>query len=212
MIAVADLQIRQGNFALSGISFIVPAGEYAVLMGPTGSGKTTLLECLAGLRRPAAGTITLADRDVSHLPPASRNVGYVPQDGALFTHLTVRENIAFGLSVRRRPKSEVEHRVHDLADRLGVRHLLDRRAVGLSGGEARRVALGRAVAFRPPVLLLDEPLSGVDEETGDRLIGLLKTVQDDGALTVLHVTHSHAEADRLADRRLRIDCGRVVEV
>lgn len=210
MIAVTDLTVRQGQFALSGVTFTVPAGAYAVLMGPTGSGKTTLLECVAGLRRPTTGTITLADRDVTPLPPASRNVGYVPQDGALFPHLTVRDNISFGLIVRRKPTSEVEERVSELADRLGVRYLLDRRGVGLSGGEAQRVALGRAVAFRPPVLLLDEPLSGLDEGTRDRLIELLRGVRQDGPLTVLHVTHSRHEANRLADQVLRIDGGRVV--
>jgi molybdate/tungstate transport system ATP-binding protein len=209
MIAVTDLHLRQGTFALSGVTFCVPAGAYAVLMGPTGSGKTTILECVAGLRRPSTGTITLAGRDVTTLPPAARNIGYVPQDGALFSHLTVRENIAFGLSLRGLPEDAVQRRVNALADRLGVRDLLNRQAVGLSGGEAQRVALGRAVAFRPSVLLLDEPLSGVDEETRDRLIELLEALRGDSPMTVLHVTHSRTEANRLADQSFRITDSRV---
>lgn len=212
MIDVFSLAVRQGQFALRDITFSVPAGAYAVLTGPTGCGKTTLLECLAGLRRANGGTVTLAGRDVTPLPPAARNVGYVPQDAALFAHLTVRENIAFALSVRKLPRAEIDTRVEELAVRLGVRNLLDRKAVGLSGGEAQRVALGRAVAFRPPVLLLDEPLNAVDEETRDRLIELLHGLWSEGGLTVLHVTHSRSEADRLGERRYRFDGGRVMDV
>lgn len=206
MIAVRGLSIRQGGFALTDLTFTVPTGSYAVLTGPTGCGKTTLLECLAGLRTPTAGTITLADRDVTALPPAARNVGYVPQDAAVFTHLTVRENLAFALTVRKRPKAEIETRVAELAERLGLTGLLTRRAVGLSGGEAQRVALGRALAFRPPVLLLDEPLNAVDEATAERLLGVLKSLRD---TTVLHVTHNAGEVAHLAGVRLRFDGGRV---
>ena len=209
MIAVEGLSIRQGAFALDGVSFTVPAGAYAVLMGPTGSGKTTILEVLAGLRRPDAGRVRLANRDVTGLPPAARDVGYVPQDGVLFKTMTVWENIAFALTVRKTPRAEVEARVKELAERLGLAELLARPAVGLSGGEAQRVALGRAVAFRPAVLLLDEPLNAVDEETRDRLAELLKSVRKDGGMTVLHVTHSRAEAEMLGDVVLRFDAGRV---
>lgn len=207
MIAVRGLSIRQGGFALTDITFTVPTGSYAVLTGPTGCGKTTLLECLAGLRTPTAGTITLSDRDVTDLPPAARNVGYVPQDAAVFTHLSVRENLAFALTVRKRPKAEVDGRVSELAERLGLAGLLDRRAVGLSGGEAQRVALGRALAFRPPVLLLDEPLNAVDEATAERLIEFLKSLHD---TTVLHVTHNPGEADHLARIRFRLTGGAVI--
>jgi ABC-type sugar transport system ATPase subunit len=209
VIAVEGLTIRQRAFALGPVTFQVPTGRYGVLMGRTGSGKTTLLEVIAGLRRPAGGRVLLRGRDVTALPPADRGLGYVPQDGAVFRTMTVRENLAFALTVRRAPAAGVAARVSVLADWLGLAHLLDRPAVGLSGGEAQRVALGRALAFRPDVLLLDEPLSGLDEPTRDGLLEVLDGVRKAGPATVLHVTHSRAEADRLGEVVLRIEGGRV---
>ena len=209
MIAVEGLAVRQGAFALAGVSFAVPAGKYAVLTGRTGSGKTTLLEVIAGLHRPAAGMVRLRERDVTALPPAARNVGYVPQDAAVFRTMTVRDNLAFGLAARRVPATEAAARVAELAGWLGLGAVLDRRAVGLSGGEAQRVALGRALAFRPDVLLLDEPLNAVDEATHDELLELLAGLRKTGGVTVLHVTHSRAEADRLGDVVFRLEGGRV---
>jgi ABC-type sugar transport system ATPase subunit len=209
VIAVEGLSIRQGTFAISDITFSVPTGVYAVLMGQTGSGKTSLLEAIAGLRHPVAGRVLLAGIDVTNLPPAMRNIGYVPQDAVLFKTMTVWGNIAFALTVRKTPLPEVEARVQELAGMLGLTSILSRRAVGLSGGEAQRVALGRALAFRPPVLLLDEPLNAVDENTRDRLVELLRTVRTDHTMTVLHVTHSRAEAELLGERMLRFENGRV---
>lgn len=209
MIAVEELSIRQGEFALDRVSFTVPAGAYGVLMGRTGGGKTTLLEAIAGIRKPTAGRVLLAGRDVTALLPAARNVGYVPQDAGLFRAMTVWENVAFALTVRRAARSVIESRVSELAERLGIRELLNRRAVGLSGGEAQRVALGRALAFRPPVLLLDEPLNAVDEGTRDQLIEVLRALRRTESVTVLHVTHSRAEAELLGDVHLRFENGRV---
>lgn len=210
MIAVEGLSIRQGEFALRDVSLVIPTGAYAVLTGPTGCGKTTLLECLAGLRTPTAGRITLAERDVTSLPPATRNVGYVPQDTAVFPTLSVWHNLAFGLTVRNVRRELVEQRVSELAERLGLTHLLRRRAVGLSGGEAQRVALGRALAFHPPVLLLDEPLNAVDPLTRDRVTETLRT--RGSGCTVLHVTHAAAEAEPLVTQKLHFDGGKIRSV
>jgi ABC-type sugar transport system ATPase subunit len=209
MIEVRDLAIRQGRFHLDGINLFVPRGRYAVLMGRTGSGKTTVLEALAGLRRPAAGRILLGDRDVTGLDPADRAVGYVPQDGALFRTMTVRQNVGFALRLRRRPADAIAARVEELAGWLGLGHLLDRRAVGLSGGETQRVALGRALAHAPPVLLMDEPLASLDEETRERLIDVFKTIRAHLDVTVLHVSHSRHEAEQLGDLVLRLQDGRI---
>ncbi len=211
MIEVRDLSVRQGKFRLDGVSLTVPAGRYGVLMGKTGSGKTTILEAVAGLRPVAGGRILLGGHDVTALPPAARGVGYVPQDAALFPTMTVRQHLAFALVIRRHGRAETERRVAELAGWLGVAHLLDRRPEGLSGGEAQRVALGRALSFRPGVLLLDEPLSSLDEDTRDQLVELLSALREGGDVTVLHITHSRREAEQLGDVRLRLEGGRVVE-
>jgi ABC-type sugar transport system ATPase subunit len=209
VIEVLDLSVRQGKFALAGVSFAVPAGRYAVLMGKSGCGKTTVLEAVAGLRAVAAGTVRLAGRDATRLPPAARHIGYVPQDGALFGTMTVRANLGFALDVRGDPPAAAAKRVEELAGWLEVTHLLDRRPANLSGGEKQRVALGRALAARPPVLLLDEPLSSLDDDTRDQLVGVLNRVRASGEVTVLHVTHNRSEADRLGDLVFRLDAGAV---
>lgn len=211
MIQIQNLSIRQGKFALFGVSLAVPAGQYAVLMGKSGCGKTTILEAVAGLRAPHNGTITLAGRDVTTLRPAARRIGYVPQDGVLFSTMTVRQNIGFALEVRGVASREVAKRVNELAEWLEVSHLLDRRPHFLSGGEKQRVALGRALASRPPVLLLDEPLSSLDDDTRDHLVGVLVRLRDARAVTVLHVTHNRTEAGRLADVVFRLEDGKAEE-
>lgn len=199
MIAIESFGIRQGAFALRDVSFRVPPRCYAVLMGRTGSGKTTVLEAIAGLRPVREGRILLAGRDVTFDKPAARNIGYVPQDGALFGTMTVRENLQFALSVRHWAREPVAARVAELAGLLGIGAILDRPARGLSGGEVQRVALGRALAFNPPVLLLDEPLSALDNETRAAMAGLLESVRERTGVTTLHVTHNREDAERLAD-------------
>ncbi|MBY0526992.1 MAG: ATP-binding cassette domain-containing protein [Gemmataceae bacterium] len=212
MIAVSNLLVAQGNFSLRDVSFTVPTGQYGVLMGRTGSGKTTLLEVICGLRRVLSGRVQLLDRDVTALKPAERGVGYVPQDRALFATMTVREHLAFALEVRRWSRSAIRERVAELAQLLGIDELLHRYPVGLSGGEAQRVALGRALAMRPGVLLLDEPLSALDEGTREEMFDLLRAVRKQTEVTVLHITHSPSEAQRLADRVYLLRQGRVEEV
>jgi molybdate/tungstate transport system ATP-binding protein len=209
LIEIQNLAVRQGKFALAGISLAVPTGKYGVLMGKSGCGKTTVLEAVAGLRRVEGGTIALAGRDVTHLRPMARHLGYVPQDGALFTTMTVRDNLAFALEVRGDLRAAIDKRVTELAGWLEVAHLLDRRPHFLSGGEKQRVALGRALASHPPVLLLDEPLSSLDDDTRDTLVELLSRLRDSREVTVLHVTHNRSEADRLGELVFRLECGHI---
>lgn len=207
MIQVEDLAVSAGNFGLRGVSFEVPRGQYAVLMGRTGSGKTTVLEALCGLKPVTAGRIRLLGRDVTGLKPALRGVGYVPQDRALFPNMTVWEHLAFALRIRQTAPTMIERRVEEMAEILGLEKLLDRKPFGLSGGEAQRVALGRALAHGPSVLLMDEPLSALDDETREEMCELLTAIQERTGVTTLHVTHNVAEARRLADRLLQLRDG-----
>lgn len=199
MIELRDIDVRVGSFLLGNLSLTIPAGSYGVLMGPSGSGKTTLLEVICGLRRPHSGRVLLAGQDVTGWPPAQRGLGYVPQDAALFPTLSVRDHLAFAVRLRRQGVAEREKRVAELADRLGLTPLLDRLPAGLSGGERQRVALGRALSFDPAILLLDEPLSSLDEPVRDELIELLRDLHRERRPTVLHVTHTRGEAERLGD-------------
>lgn len=212
MIEVDNLSLHVGAFQLAGISFRVPSGCYAVLMGRTGSGKTTILESIIGLRHVTGGSIRLHGQEVANLKPAARGVGYVPQDGALFATMTVEDQIALGLVIRRFPKDRIRARVNELARLLGITYLLSRKPRGLSGGERQRVALGRALSFYPRVLCLDEPLSALDDDTRGEMIGLLKRVQEESGVTALHVTHNRSEAEKLADVRLQIADGRLWQV
>ncbi|MBI4658407.1 MAG: ABC transporter ATP-binding protein [Verrucomicrobia bacterium] len=211
MIQLENICWRAGSFQLAGISLVVPARSYAVLMGRTGCGKTTLLEIICGLRRPEAGGVRIGDRDVTRDPPGERGIGYVPQDGALFPTMIVRDQIGFALRLRRRSATEIQQRVQELARQLGVDHLLDRLPHNLSGGERQRVALGRALAAKPSVLLLDEPLSALDEELRDDLAVLLKSIHRELQVTALHITHNGREAAQLADVLFRLDGGQVRE-
>ena len=210
MIRVEGLHLNKGEFVLRDIGFSIADGCYGVLRGATGSGKSSLLEAICGLTQPSAGRIEVTGRDVTMLRPAERNIGYVPQDGALFSHLSVRRHLSFALEIRRWESQTKKQRVDELAELLGVARLLDRDTKHLSGGERQRVALGRALAFRPPVLLLDEPLSALDEDSREPIHELLKEIQKREKVTVLHVTHSSEEARLLGDVLLKIDCGRVV--
>ncbi len=209
MISVKQLCIQIGNFSLNEICFEVPTGEYAVLMGKTGSGKTTLMESVCGLKPIKAGSIALMGDDVTSKKPAERGIGYVPQDGALFTTMTVHEHLAFALRLRKWPEKLIEQRIAELAELLGIAYLLKRLPHGLSGGERQRVALGRALSYRPGILCMDEPLSALDEDSREEMCALLKTVQAHTGVTILHVTHSKTEAIQLADRVLFLSDNKV---
>lgn len=211
MIELGQVTLRAGAFAIHDVNLSVKAGEYAVLMGRTGSGKTTILEAICGLREVAHGSISVAGRDVTRVTASLRGVGYVPQDRALFSTMTVWENLAFAMAIRKRPPAEIESRVAELADLLGIAPLLMRGVTRLSGGEAQRVALGRALSHHPPVLLLDEPLSALDDQTRGEMYTLLKTIQRKTGVTTLHVTHGVEEARTLADRLFMLEDGTIQE-
>ena len=211
MIELHDVTIRAGQFVLDRISFRVEAGQYAVLMGRTGQGKTTILEAVCGLRPISSGRIVVRGEDISDWLPADRAIGYVPQDLALFPMMTVCEHLSFALRLRRVDRKLITVRVAELAEVLGITPLLQRKVQGLSGGESQRVALGRALSFRPSVLLLDEPLSALDEATRQELHTLLRRVKTTTGVTTLHVTHNLEDAVALADRRLVLDNGHVKE-
>ncbi|MDY0002643.1 MAG: ATP-binding cassette domain-containing protein [Polyangia bacterium] len=208
MLELRDLGLTAGAFSLSGISLDVRPGEYFVLLGPTGSGKTLLLEVICGLLQPRTGQVRWQGRDLMCLPPEARPLAVLFQDLALFDHLTVGENIAFGPRVRGLGRAARDARARAMAARLGIETLLGRRVEGLSGGERQRVALARALAVEPALLLVDEPLSALDGVTRDHLREELKRLHaesrgagpDPEALTVVHVTHDREEALYLADR------------
>lgn len=199
MITIQNLSIRQGEFSLQDINLEIADGEYAVLMGRSGCGKTTILEAICGLRKIEQGRILLGGRDVTALPPAERGVGYVPQDGALFPGLKVWEQLAFSMTVRKMPQSEIDERVSELAEDLGISSLLERLPDGLSGGETQRVALGRALSIRPRFLCMDEPLGALDEDILEEICGLFIQTLKKENVTALHITHSKSEAERLSD-------------
>jgi ABC-type Fe3+/spermidine/putrescine transport system ATPase subunit len=169
MIKVENITKNFGDFHLKDVSLDIGNGEYLVILGPTGAGKTILLETIAGIYRPDKGRVYINGMDITGLPPRKRNCGMVYQDYMLFPHLTAGENIGFGLKARKATANEMEEKVSGLAGLMGVSHLLNRYPATLSGGEKQRVAIARALVLEPEVLLLDEPLSALDDETRDRL-------------------------------------------
>jgi len=212
VIQVRGVSLTLGDFAVHDAHLQVAEGEYFVLLGPTGAGKTVLLECIAGLHRPENGEILVEGRRVNETPPERRGLGYLPQDYALFPHLNVAQNIGFGMRLRRRSAAEVTRRINDLAELLRITHLLARSTLYLSGGEKQRVALARALAIEPKVLLLDEPLSALDEQTREALCAELRRVHTQLKTTTVHVSHNFEETLAVADRIAIIHQGRVQQV
>jgi len=209
MISLRHITVQAGGFQLRDLSMEIPTGSHTALMGRTGSGKTTLLEGICGLRSIRSGSIWIGDREVTNLPPGQRGIGFVPQDGALFDHLTVRQHLEFALEVRGWVPDRRESRSRELAEWLSLTPLLDRLPAGMSGGERQRVALGRALAFHPPVLCLDEPLSALDDQTRGEIVAVLTEIRNRTGITILHITHNRSEAERLADRILHLRDGRL---
>lgn len=198
-----------GAAAIQGVSFTVPAGSFTVLLGPSGCGKSTTLRMIAGLDTPTSGTIRIGDRDVTQLPPAKRRISMVFQSYALFPHLSVRENILFGLKVRKEPAKDFERRLKRVADLLGLAHLLDRKPSQLSGGQQQRVALGRAVISEAPVCLMDEPLSNLDAQLRHEMRREIRALQQSLGITMVYVTHDQTEAMSMADQVVLLRGGQI---
>ena len=225
MIELRDLVVGGDGFSIGPLDLRVEDGEYVTLVGPTGAGKTLVLETIAGLRRPLGGEVWLDGRRADTLPPEQRGIGVVYQDSLLFPHLNVRDNIAFGLGagslpaalIGRRPaaaptRGDARRLACEAAARLSAAHLLARRPATLSGGERQCVALARALVTRPRALLLDEPLSSVDERTREFLQAVLHRAHADDGAAVIHVTHSLAEAAAMGDRCAVLGEGRLQQV
>ncbi len=203
MIRTDKISISLGDFNLNRITLHIEPDSYFVLLGPPGSGKSVFLQCLCGLQSVDSGSIHIAGRDVTHLEPRQRSIGYVPQDYDLFPHLSVWRNIAFGLQEQAKhlAKVDINRQVTEMADMLGIGHLLKRSNIlGLSGGERQRVALARALVLRPRVLVLDEPVSALDEATRQTICHQLLAIQRQLHLTTIHVSHVLEEAFTVADK------------
>ncbi len=199
MIQIKSLYVNLGDFQLQDINLSVAPGEYFIILGPTGAGKTVLLESIAGLYPIKSGEIWLRGKEVTRLEPEKRNISIVYQDHALFPHLSVKDNIVFGLKLHKQTKQEAEAVLDWVAGLLGISHLLNRKPDTLSGGEQQKVALARALSIKPEVLLLDEPLSALDPETREEVQKELRQLHNRLKVTTIHVTHDFEEAIALGD-------------
>ena len=211
MIQIRSLSLRAGDFCVRDVSLDLAAGEYFVLLGPNGSGKTLLIHCLCGLLRAESGSLVIGDRDVTCAEPRVRRIGYVPQDYGLFPHMNVARNLTFALRAAGRPHADALRELAPLIDMLHLAHLLDHSPQTLSGGERQKVALARALALRPELLLLDEPVSALDGPTRAEVLEQLRTVQHQFGVTTMHVCHSIDEAETVADRAGVMIDGRLVQ-
>ncbi len=211
MIALENVTRSLGAFCLQPTSLALEKGDYWILLGPTGSGKSVLLSLIAGLIRPDAGRILKNGEDITRLTPERRGFSMMVQDFALFSNMSVFENIAFPLRVRRRVKGEIRKEVTEIAAQMGITHLLARGLKGLSGGEKQRVALARALIAKPDLLLLDEPLSALDQMTKRELIGELRAIHRETRIPVLHVTHDFEEGVSLGNRMAVIHQGEIIQ-
>jgi ABC-type Fe3+/spermidine/putrescine transport system ATPase subunit len=212
MISLRNVNVEFRHFVLKDLNLEVESGDYFMLVGPSGAGKTLLLETIAGLHRPRNGEIWIGDEDVTRFEPERRGVGMVYQDCALFPHLSVAENILFGLRVRRTNGAVMSKALDDVTSLVRVRHLLDRKPGKLSGGEKQRVALARALAIGPRLLLLDEPLSALDPENREALQLELRRIHTELRITVVHVTHDLDEAMMLGKHIAVIGDGSIRQV
>jgi sulfate/thiosulfate transport system ATP-binding protein len=209
-IEARNINKRFGDYvALDDVSVSVPDGSLTALLGPSGSGKSTLLRVIAGLETPDSGTVLIGREDVTSTPARKRGVGFVFQHYAAFKHMTVSDNVAFGLTVRKRPKDERKAKVKELLDLVGLGHLGDRYPSQLSGGQRQRMALARALAVEPQVLLLDEPFGALDARVREELRRWLRRLHDDVHVTTIFVTHDQEEAMEISEQIVVVNEGRI---
>jgi sulfate transport system ATP-binding protein len=213
MISVSNVNKHYGDFqALHDVSLDIAPGALTALLGPSGSGKSTLLRVIAGLETPDEGSVVIEDRDVTTVPPQRRDIGFVFQHYAAFKHMTVRDNVAFGLKVRKRPKAEIAAKVDELLGIVGLAGYQERYPSQLSGGQRQRMALARALAVEPKVLLLDEPFGALDANVRAELRAWLRRLHEEVHVTTVLVTHDQEEAMELADRIVVLNEGRIQQV
>jgi sulfate transport system ATP-binding protein len=202
-----------GSFkALDGVSLEIPEGKLVALLGPSGSGKSTLLRVIAGLETPDVGSVLIHGQDATHLDAKRRNIGFVFQHYALFKHMTVRQNIAFGLEIRHQSRQQTQKRVEELLELVQLQGLGDRYPSQLSGGQRQRVALARALAIQPRVLLLDEPFGALDAKVRKELRSWLRRLHDEVHVTTIFVTHDQEEAMEVSDEIVVMNQGRIEQV
>ena len=212
-VAIEQVSFSYGaNLIIDNVSLDIAKGEFFAFLGPSGSGKTTLLRLIAGFGIPSSGRILIDEKDVTHLAPWSRNVGMVFQNYALWPHMTVSKNVAFGLERRRLPKAEIRRKVADVLQLVGLTEFADRRPAQLSGGQQQRVALARTLVIEPTVLLLDEPLSNLDAKLRIEMRSELRQLQQKVGITTVYVTHDQEDANSVADRIAVLDRGRIQQV
>jgi sulfate/thiosulfate transport system ATP-binding protein len=212
-IAVVEVTKRFGDFAaLRDVSVAIPEGSLTALLGPSGSGKSTLLRVIAGLEQPDSGQVLIGDEDVTERPARTRGVGMVFQHYAAFKHMNVQDNIAFGLEIRKRPRAEIRARVHELLELVQLEGLAKRYPAQLSGGQRQRMALARALAVEPSVMLLDEPFGALDARVRKELRAWLRRLHDEVHVTTIIVTHDQEEAMEVAGQIVVLNDGRVEQV
>lgn len=212
-IVIRNLNKRFGSFqAVDNVSFAIPGGQLVALLGPSGSGKSTILRAIAGLESPDSGTIELVGEEATNLPTQQRGIGFVFQHYALFRHMTVRQNIAFGLEIQKVAKAEIRERVDELLELVQMKNFAERYPLQLSGGQRQRVALARALAPKPRVLLLDEPFGALDAKVRDELRDWLRRLHDESHVTSLFVTHDQQEAFEVCDQVVILNRGRVEQM
>jgi sulfate/thiosulfate transport system ATP-binding protein len=212
-IAVVEVTKRFGDFAaLRDVSVAIPEGSLTALLGPSGSGKSTLLRVIAGLEQPDSGQVLIGDEDVTERPARTRGVGMVFQHYAAFKHMNVQDNIAFGLEIRKRPRAEIRARVHELLELVQLEGLAKRYPAQLSGGQRQRMALARALAVEPSVMLLDEPFGALDARVRDELRSWLRKLHDEVHVTSLFVTHDQQEAFEVSDQVVVLNKGKVEQM